>query len=88
MPDAKSLLTREELVAALRRYLADSMTSAELVRWADDNEMTREYEAGYAEVIASFLFDFSSEVLNGVVTKKRAERWVEKLLAADYDEDE
>ncbi|HVE73909.1 MAG TPA: hypothetical protein VNA30_02295 [Mycobacteriales bacterium] len=88
MTSQKPLLTRTEVVAVLRQYLGGSMTAAELVQWADDNEMARKYEPGYRQVIANFLFDFSSEVLNGPVTRNRAERWVEDLLAAQYDEDD
>lgn len=84
----KPLLTRAEVVAVLRQYLDGSMTAADLVQWADDNEMAREYERGHGEVIANFLFDFSSEKLNGALTAQRAERWVLDLLAAEYDEDD
>lgn len=88
MTSPRPLLTRTEVVAVLRQYLDGSMTAAEIVQWADDNEMARQYERGYGEVIASFLFDFSSELLNGAVTPERAERWVENLLAAKHDEDD
>lgn len=88
MTRPKPLLTRGQVVAALREYLNGSWTAGELVQWADDNEMTREYERGYSQVIASFLFDFSSEELNGAVTPARAERWVEQLRTAEYDEDD
>jgi hypothetical protein len=84
----KPLLTRAEVVSALRQYLDGSWTAARLVQWADDNEMAREYEQGYSQVIADFLFDSSSEVLNGAVTPTRAQKWVEDLLTAAYDEDD
>ena len=83
----KPLLTRDEVILSLQKYLDGSWTAAELVRWADDNEMAGCYEEGYSEVIAGFLFDFSSELLNGAVTPARAQEWVEALLAAEYDAD-
>jgi hypothetical protein len=87
MPAApKPLLTRAELVASLNNYLDGSWTATDLTRWADDNEMAREYEDGYSEVIATFLFDFSSEKLNGPLTPARARRWVVDLLTARYVE--
>lgn len=88
MTSQKPLLLREAVLGVLRKYLDGSWTAAELVQWADDNEMTRQYEHGYGEVIASFLFDFSSEELNGAITPARAERWVEELQTAEYDEDD
>lgn len=85
---SKPLLTRAHVVSALRQYLDGAWTAAELSQWADDNEMTREYEQGYSEVITSFLFDFSSEELNGALTPARARQWLEDVLAAEYDEDD
>jgi hypothetical protein len=84
----KPLLTRAEVISSLNKYLDGSWTASDLTRWADDNEMAREYEQGYSEVIATFLFDFSSEELNGVLTPTRARKWFEDLLAAKYDEDD
>lgn len=87
MAAPKPLLTRDEVIVALEKFLDGAWTAADLVRWADDNEMVRDYEQGYSKVIATFLFDFSSELLNGDVTPIRAQRWVHDLRTAEYDED-
>ncbi len=88
MASPKPLLTRTEVLATLRRYLDGSMAAVDLVEWADDNEMMREYEPGYREILADFLFDFSSEVLNGPVTRDRAQRWVTALLTTQRQDDD
>lgn len=77
-------LSRDDVLTAMRRYLDEDWTAADLSRWADEveNPETVKYEDAYSNLIASVLFDLGTPEINGEPTPDRVRKWVEELEAA------
>jgi len=77
-------LSRDDVLAALRRYLDGDWTAADLSRWADEveNPESVRYEDDYSTLIASVLFDLGTPETNGEPTPERVRQWVTELEAA------
>src|SRR5882762_7345847 len=78
------IVSRQTLRTALNRFLANELTSVDLVNWANRVEAEVlsdriDYEAGYEKLLANKLFYVASPELNGALDAASCRSYVEQL---------
>jgi hypothetical protein len=78
------IVSRQTLRVALNRFLANELTSVDLVNWANQVEAEVlsdriDYEAGYEKLLATTLFYIASPEINGALDAALCRTYVEQL---------
>jgi hypothetical protein len=79
--EAPLTITRETVLALLRRFLGGELKADELTDWANLVELNDEfqYEPGYEKRIADALFCLSTPEINGAIDRASCQRLIEEL---------